>query len=206
MKKLNWYILAVLIVAFANNYAQNNIKLKTFYESISAEKIGNYDEAIRVLINNLDKEKNDYIFNLRLGWLYYLKGDFENSVRFYQNAIRVSNKSIESLLGITYPYSRMNKTGKLKDIYKEILKKDPGNYTANYNLGLLYFNETDYLNAIVFLEKVVEEFPSDYSSNLYLGWANYYVGGNKKAHEYFERALIAVPNDPSALKGYNATK
>ncbi len=204
MKKVISVIVLVLSVVTTDYFAQDSTKLKAFYESISAEKIGNYDDAISALVKSYDKEKNDYFYNLRLGWLYYLKGDFKTSVFYYNNAIRISNKSIESLIGITYPYSKLNKTDKLKDVYREILKKEPGNYTANLNLGLLFYYEGDYLNAIVFLEKVEEDYPSDYSANLYLGWANYYVGATKKAKTYFENALIVAPNDPSARKGFKA--
>jgi len=206
MKTLINLIILVLLFSGLNTSAQNSPKLKSFYQSISAEKIGNINDAISVLEKIYSSEKEDYLINLRLGWLYYLKGNFPKSVNYYNNAVRLSNKSIEALIGLTYPYSRMNKKNKLKDIYLEILKKDKNNYTANLNLGLLYFNEGDYLNAIIFMEKIIEDYPSNYSANLYLGWANYYEGGNSKAHHYFERALIALPNDPSALKGYNATK
>ncbi len=204
-KAINYFALFLLLFAYVVN-AQDNPKLKAIYESVSAEKIGDYDKAISVMMKDYNNWKNDYVYNLRLGWLNYLKGDFPVSLNYYKKAIKLSNKSIESLLGITYPYSKMNKKDKLKKVYNEILKKAPSNYTANLNLALLYFNEGDYLNSMIYLEKLAKDYPSDYTVNLYLGWANYYEGGNKKAHKYFERALIAVPNDPSAKKGYDATK
>jgi tetratricopeptide (TPR) repeat protein len=206
-RKLGFAALVILVLS-ANVFSQENEndKLQIFYKSVAAEKIGNYDDAINILSKNYGKAKNDYNYNLRLGWLYYLKGDYKNSAFYYKNAIRISEGSIESLLGITYPYAGSGNTDKLKEIYKQILKKDDLHYQANLNLALIYFNETDYLNAINYLEKIQKEYPGDYTANLYLGWANYYVGGTKKAHEYFERALMALPNDASAQKGYDATK
>ncbi len=206
MKKIsNYFAVFLLLFAFVVN-AQDNPKLKIFYESISAEKIGDYEQAISVMMKDYNNWKNDYVYNLRLGWLNYLKGDFPTSIIYYRKAIKLSNNSIESLLGITYPYSKINKKDKLKKVYNEILKKAPGNYTANLNLALLYFNEGDYLNSKIYLEKLAKDYPSDYTVNLYLGWANYYVGGNKKAKEYFEKVLTIAPNDASALKGFNALK
>ncbi len=198
--------MAVLLLLVSVTFAQEKTTLSAFYQSIAAEKIGNYDEAINILSKNYSAEKNNYLYNLRLGWLYYVKGDYKTSLFYYKNAVRISSNSIESLLGITYPYSAAKNIDALKTIYKKILDKAPENYKANLNMGLLYFNQGDYLNSIIFLENVVKNYPSNYSTNLYLGWANYYVGGNKKAHAYFQSALMAVPNDPSALKGYNATK
>ncbi len=197
---------ALLLLMVSVSLAQESSKISVFNKSIAAEKIGNYDEAINVLTKNYSNEKNNYLFNLRLGWLYYVKGNYKTSEFYYKNALRISDNSIEALFGISYPYSASKKIDELKNIYNTILEISPNNYKANLNMGLLYFNQGDYLNSINFLEKVVENYPSDYSANLYLGWSNYYVGGNKKAHRYFETVLMVAPNDPSALKGINATK
>ena len=208
MKKLVLLTSFLLLFVFGlKTNAQVSSRVDAFYKSIAAEKIGDYDEAIKILQEALSAdEKSDYLYNYRLGWLYNLKGDFQNSIKYYNNAARIGGNNLEALFGLTYPYSNLGNYDKLKEIYREILKKDPGNYTANYNLGLIFFNQGDYLNAIVFLEKAYEEYPSAYGVNLYLGWANYYQGGDKKAHKYFENALIVAPNDSSAMKGYLETK
>jgi tetratricopeptide (TPR) repeat protein len=204
-KKNLWALLLFLAFVLQVN-AQNKSRIEIFKASVAAEKVGDINNAINIMAKYYSDNKKDYLFNLRLGWLYYLKGDFNTSVFYYQNAVRISSKSVEALLGLTFPYSKMNKLKELKRTYETILDKDPGNYKANFNLGLIYFNQGDYLNSMIYFEKVIKNYPSDYSANLYLGWANYYVGGTAKAHKYFENALISVPNDPSALKGYKATK
>ena len=94
----------------------------------------------------------------------------------------------------------------LIDIYKTILQKNPNSFQANYRLGLIYLNNKDYLNAKVLFERIYNNFPSNYTGNLYLGWTYYYLGSNQKAHKLFLNALISQPNDKSALEGYNLTK
>ena len=206
INKISAIGLLVLLMLAGANMAQTSPRIDMFKKSVAFEKAGDYNEAIKIMTEQYSSVKKDYLFNLRLGWLYYLKGDFKTSQKYYKEAVRLSNKSVEALLGLTYPLAKMNNRKELKNAYETILDKDPANYKANYYLGLIYFNDGDYLNAILYFEKVVKNYPSDYNGNLYLGWANYYVGANKKAHHYFENALIAVPNDPSAVKGFKATE
>ena len=199
-------VLSIFVLGLKIN-AQVSPRVDAFYKSIAAEKMGDYDTAIQILKDSFpDNKKSDYLYNIRLGWLYNLKGEYHNSIKYYNNAARIGGKNLEALFGLTYPYANLGNYDKLKEIYREILKKDPNNYTANYNLGVIFFNQGDYLNAIVFLEKAYDEYPSAYGVNLYLGWANYYQGGDKRANKYFENALMVVPNDSSAMKGYLETK
>jgi tetratricopeptide (TPR) repeat protein len=158
------------------------------------------------LIVIFDDYKDDYLINLRLGWLNYLNKNYNESEKYYHEAIRISNQSIESLLGLAYPLYAAGKIDELIGVYKSILKLDPNNYRANLQLGIIYLNKNDYLNAKILFEKIKNNFPSDFSANLYLGWTYYYLGSNNKAHKLFTNALIIAPNEKSAIDGYNLTK
>lgn len=210
MKHINILAAVLLFFSLSTSYyasdKESNKRLKSFINSISEETIGNYDEAIKLLSDIYDQYKDDYLINIRLGWLNYLAKDYNNSIKYYKEAVRISDRSIESLLGITYPYSAQEKWDEIKNVYKEILDIDPYNYTANVNLGKIYFGAGDYLNSKVILEKLYSNFPGDYSVNLYLGWTYYNLGSKSKAHEYFVTALIINPDDASAIEGLNLTK
>lgn len=189
------------------NYGQSQeVKLKAFNNSIQEESLGNYSKSITEIKNIYKDFKTDYLVNLRLGWLYYLSKDYDNSAKYYKEAIRLSNNSSEALFGLTYPYSAIEKWGEIESIYKGILEKDKYNYTANLRLGQIYLNSTNYLNAKTYLERNIQSYPSDYETNLYLGWTYYYLGNSSKAREYFVNALIAKPSDTSATEGLKYTK
>ncbi len=188
-------------------FAQNSdLKLKAFTNSIQDESLENYEKAIEGLTSVYAELKTDYLTNLRLGWLYYSTKDYETSVKYYREAVRISGRSTEALLGLTYPYSGLEMWEEIKVIYEEILEKDKYNYTANLRLGQIFLNTTNYSNAKVYLEKNINNYPSDYETNLYLGWTYYYLGNNSKARELFVNALISKPNDASALEGLKYTK
>ncbi len=197
-------ILAALNVSPSNN--QTDKKLDAFTASIKYETSKDYNNAIKELENIYNDFLDDYLVNLRLGWLYYLNGKQDLAIKYYNIAKNLSDESIESLLGLTLPYSAKGNWDKVKDIYKQILSKDPLNYTANYRLGEIYFNSQDYLNAKKSFSIIYSNYPSDYNTSLYLGWVYYYLGSYSKAKELFVNTLILNPGNQSAQKGLDLVK
>ena len=210
MNRLSKFILILLVLSFTNiSYGFNIAKedrLKAFKNSISEEAAGNYEKAIAIIKVVYTDNPNDYLVNIRLGWLHYLAKMNESSVKYYKEAVRISNNSIEALLGLTYPYAAMNNWSEIKSIYKKILDVDPLHYTANLNLAKIYFNTADYLNSKIILEKLHDSYPSDYAVNLYLGWTYYYLGSKTNAYDHFVTALIVNPDDDSAKEGLNLSR
>ena len=75
-----------------------------------------YRDAALILDSILDIKKKDIEFNLALGTIY---------VEIY-NSDKIKNLQFFNLT---------------RDTYMKILNWDPNNYTANYDLGLLYWNK-----------------------------------------------------------------
>ena len=71
--------------------------------SYTLETAGKYVEAISAIdaipANGPDAE----LKLLRRGWLYYLPGSFNESIREYRLAIERNSKSIDARLGLTLP-------------------------------------------------------------------------------------------------------
>lgn len=177
---------------------------EVFKESYSFEKQGKIDKAIGVLMDVYDK--NNYMINLRLGWLYYSNKKYAESMEYYQNAINAQPNSIEARLGFVMPAAGAEDWVKVTEKYNEILSIDPNNSTANYRLGLIYYYKPDYTQAFKYFEKVANMYPFDYSSVLMLGWTNYQLGKSTDAKALFERTLCIVPDDASALEGLGLIK
>ncbi|NOX17803.1 MAG: hypothetical protein GXO87_05915 [Chlorobi bacterium] len=211
MKKLKSLFLYLIIVGLLSNTVftrslSSDEKINAFKKSVAAEEIANYSKAIDYMKVLYDDYKDDYLVNLRMGWLNYLNGNYNESEKYYHEAIRISNQSMESLFGLAYPLFAAGKIDELIDVYKTVLKIAPNSFRANLQLGQIYLGKKDYLNAKVLFEKTHNAFPSNFSSNLYLGWTYYYLGSSQKAHKLFTNALIAQPGEKSALEGYNLTK
>jgi tetratricopeptide (TPR) repeat protein len=203
MKK--YIFITILLCSYISVFAQHNsadTKLLAFKNSIQQESIGKYAQAILTINNIYDKYSDEYVINLRLGWLYYLNQDYTNSIKYYKKALQISgNKSIEAIFGITLPLSANSDWDGVKSYYEDVISMDENNYTANLRLGQIYLNTENYLNAKVYLSKVKEMYPGDYETNLYLGWTYYYLGDKSSAFDLFTNVLTLSPEDKSALEG-----
>lgn len=213
MKKIIYYLSITIIltstiilnrVVFSQ---QNDSKVKAFNNSINLALKGNYQKAIDELINVYKDNSNDYLINLRLGYLYYLQKNYDESIKYYQKAVSLTQeKSIEPYLGLTLPLAAKEKWNEIEKIYNKILSLDQNNYTANLRLGQIYFNRKEYSKAERYLLKAFEQYPSEYEPNLYLGWTYFYLNKKSEAKKHFINALMVSENDKSATEGLKLVK
>ena len=193
-------ILSTLFLIAISVHAQNMTELQSaFSKSYIAENQGNYTQAISEM--KPIYQENDYISNIRMGWLNYLAKQYNESISFYKKAIALKPYAIEARLGCVKPLSAIENWEKVKEQYTEILKIDPLNTTANYWLGVIYYNRKDYKTAISMFEKIVNLYPLDYDSVIMLAWAKMFNNNHADAKLLFQQALIIRPNDSSALSG-----
>ncbi|MCK9413236.1 MAG: tetratricopeptide repeat protein [Prolixibacteraceae bacterium] len=194
-----WISTALLLMSLALQ-AQNITELQTaFSKSYIAENQKDFTQAIDEM-KPVYKE-GDYISNIRLGWLNYLAKQYGESITFYRKAIALKPYAIEARLGCVKPLSAIENWEKVKEQYQEILKIDPLNTTANYWLGVIYYNRKDYKSATNLFEKVVNLYPLDYDSVIMLAWTKLNTFSHTDAKLLFQQALIIRPNDISALSG-----
>ena len=114
--------------------------------------------------------------------------------------------SVEAKLGYVYPAAALGNWEQVISKYKEILKIDAKNSTVNYRLGLIYYGREDFTSAYKFFEQVVNLYPFDYNSSLYLAWTNLKLGKTREAKVLFNKVLMMQPNDASALEGLSLIK
>jgi len=203
LKKL--IILAfVMLMPWLNISAQDSKTAAAFRKSYFHETAGEYAKAVESLKQVYDE--NNYYVNLRLGWLNYMGGAFTESAAFYQKAIRLMPLSIEARLGLVLPLSALGNWEQVIAQYSEILKYDPGNSTANYRLGAIYYNRSEYQKAYKHLETVVNHYPFDYDALILFAWNNLKMGKLQEAKVLFNNALLYKPDDESAKEGLGLIK
>jgi len=196
----------IIIVCFlfsVSLFAQEEI-IDTFKDSYALEKNGDYADAVKKLKSVY--KADSYELNLRMGWLYYLNGQLTESSSFYNKAIALKPYAIEPKFGLAYPISVQEKWDKIITLYNDILEIDPQNTTANYRLGLIYYNRKNYEKASVYLEKVVNLYPFDYDSLILFAWNNFMLQKTREARVLFNKVLMYNPGDQSALDGLKLIK
>jgi tetratricopeptide (TPR) repeat protein len=204
MEIMRFKTIIICLILTSNAFAQNNTRQTAFSKSYEYEKSANYTAAIKEVKGVYDA--GDYFSNIRLGWLLYLGKNYTESIKYYDRAITLKPYAIEARFGCVKPLSAIESWEKVKTHYLQILKIDPQNSTANYWLGVIYYNRKDYVNANKLFEKVVNLYPLDYDSVIMLAWTKLSLGKSADAKVLFNHALTLRPNDSSSLDGLKRIK
>jgi tetratricopeptide (TPR) repeat protein len=191
-------VIMIFLVMFGVSASAQITPSKVFETSYTKEAVGDYKGAINEIVglNGFDYHKS-----LRLGWLYYLEKNYDESIRYYEQAIKLRPKAVEALLGLCNPLEAQKKNDLLETTYKKILAIDPTNTKVNYALGNIYYYRKNFALAEKHFDLVVSLYPFDYYSNLMAGWTKYFLNKKSEAKILFNTVLIISPNDKSAREG-----
>lgn len=202
----NKYLVFILAIITLPAIAQNNQATleEAFSKSYAHEKSGDFsaatDELKKVFV------ESSYEINLRLGWLNYNAGLFDEAIIFYSTAQKLKPYSEEARFGLILPNSALGKWDVVIALYNKILDANPQNTVALYRLGLVYYGRKDYAKAEPLFKKVVDLYPFDYDGMLMLGWTSYFLGNYNQAKVLFNKVKLYSPNDASANEGLQLIK
>lgn len=195
-------LLIIVSILFSSQiFSQENMDkvLKAFSQSYTYEKKGEYTNAIKEIVTIYTSDS--YEQNVRLGWLSYEAGKFTEAVAYYEKALALKPMSEEARMGIVYPAAALGNWDQVLTNYLKILENNPGNTTANYRIGNIYYERKDYTKAYSYFEKVVNLYPFGYDALLMYAWTNLKLGKNREAKVLFNKVLMLSPEDTSALEG-----
>lgn len=206
MENLKKILIVTLIAFFSlNTINSQEVSLQeAFNNSYTLEYNGEYMKAVEAINKGYDEKS--YGANLRAGWLNYLAGLYIESQNYYKKAIALKPNSIEAKLGYVYPATALGNMDQVIAQYKKILEIDPQNSTANYKMGLIFYDKKDFQFAYNYFEKVVNLYPFGYDALLMYAWANFQLGKNKEAKILFKNALLLSPYSQSAIDGLSLIK
>ena len=198
LKKI-MFAATVAIVTASPIFAQDAAEQEAFTNSYTLEYKGEYLKAAEAFKKGYDEKL--YETNLRAGWLNYEAALYTESVNYYKKAIALKPNSIEAKLGYAYPAAALGNMDQVIAQYNSILQTDPQNSTANYRLGLVYYNKKDYQSGLKYFEKVVNLYPFGYDALLMDAWTNLQLGKTNEAKILFKNVLLVSPTSQSALEG-----
>ena len=178
--------------------------LRAFEQSYVLEKGGDFRKSAEVLKSVY--QEDSYEFNLRLGWLHYNTGQFEDSKNFYRKAVNLLPYSEEAKFGLVLPLSARGEWNEVIRIYNQILLNNPGNTVVLYRLGLIYYERKDWTQAARHFQKVIDLYPFGYDGLLMMAWTNLQLGKGREARILFNKVLLWSPGDASALEGLGLLK
>lgn len=205
MEILTKCFLVLTLLSFSYVYAQDNKAQQIAFEnSYLNENKKDYEAGIKA-IKSVYSESS-YPMNLRLGWLYYLSENYSASINYYKKAIAIMPAAEEPYWGLINSQTALEKWVDVEKSYLAILKLDPKNKTANYQLGLIYYYRKNYTAAKKYFDVALNLFPFDYDALLMSAWTNYFLGKSSEAKVLFNRVLLQYRTDSSALQGLSLIK
>ena len=178
--------------AFATSYAQ--------------EAQGDYAAALSAIATVRGPEVDDAVLNLRRGWLLYLDGQYDASLRAYQIAVDAAPRSVEAHLGLTLPLMAQRRWQDVIAACDAVVELSPGETTARsrrawalYNLGRFAESEEDYRALVI-------AWPTNVDLRAGLGWAQCRQGDTVRARLSFAQVLAISPDHASASEGLTACR
>ena len=198
-------VLLTVVFVWPSTAQVNQASLEAaFAASYELEKNGDFSAAMDPLKKIYDEDS--YEQNLRLGWLNYNAGLFDESIIFYSNALKLKPYAEEARFGLILPNAALGKWNVVIELYNKILEINPNNTVALYRLGLVYYGRKDYNKAQPLFKKVVDLYPFGYDGLLMLGWTSYFLGNYSQAKVLFNKVKLYNPNDESANEGLKLLK
>jgi tetratricopeptide (TPR) repeat protein len=204
LKKSTWIIVFTLMASTAFSQVSQDVLQAAFSKSYATEKNGDFTAAMEPLKKVYDE--SSYELNLRLGWLNYNAGLFDEAIIFYGRAQKLKPYSEEARFGLILPLVALGKWNDVIKIYDAILETSPNNSVALYRLGLVYYGRKDYNKANTMFKKVVDLYPFGYDGLLMLGWTSYFLGNTSQAKVLFNKVNLYNPGDKSANEGLGLIK
>ena len=199
MKKISIITLALILNSLFTYSQSFKEDVTAFDKSYTLEQEGNYSKAISLLKQSYTE--SSYEYNLRLGWLDYLAGQYTESSSYYNKAIEIKPMSIEARFGLIYPLLALGNISLTEKTYHDILKISPLETKANYRLALMYYQQEKFKESDKYLRTIINLFPFDYDTMILMAWNSYQMGKKSEAKVLFQKVMLNRPNDKSALEG-----
>ncbi len=172
--------------------------------SYDYEKMENFDDAVKALIPVYENYSAAYTVNLRLGWLYYLKGNFANSLSHYGAAQSAVPGSIEPMLGKSLVLIAQKKWDDVETLMLGVLLIDTYNYYGSLRLSLALRMQGKNETAKKVAGRMLGLYPCDVSFLVELGLSEEALGNGKDALRIFRNVLVLDPQNLEARKRVKA--
>jgi tetratricopeptide (TPR) repeat protein len=172
---------------------------QSYAKSYDYERVGNYEEAIKVLTPLYTQYPNGYTLNLRFGWLFFLAKKYTNAEAYYHQASLLKPQAIEPRLGLASVYLAIFSYNKAEMVCYEILKRDHYNYYANLYVSKALIAQKKYDEALKMIQKMLVIYPTNVSYLEQLA-VIYAVQKSSYLEQLYKDILTLDPNNVFVMK------
>ena len=136
---------------------------ESYFKSYDYEKMGRYEEAIKVLVPIYKKYPKGYTLNLRLGWLFYLDKKYNDAIKYYKKASILNTYALDPRIGLIRIHLDRYDYEKAEHISYEVMKIDYYNFYANLYAIKALILQKKYDIALKITRKMLALYPTNIS-------------------------------------------
>ena len=162
-------------------------------ESYRLEALTQYKSAAESLEKVIKDNPRHEFAILRHGWLNYLRGAHNESIRDYQKALDINPESLDARLGLMLPLIAQQRWREASSHAHKVLEVAPWNYYAHVRLMICEEGEKKWDTLAKHSRKVSQRYPSDATVLVYLARANDWLKNTDVARRTYEQVLERVP-------------
>ncbi|MFH0938506.1 MAG: tetratricopeptide repeat protein [Planctomycetota bacterium] len=187
---------AVELLQKASNALPRAPKVTAEYAA-ALRVIGKVDKALEIIEKN---ETDDSDLWLQKGWCCETLGQQENACNAYEKALALEPRNAEAAFRLAYYLDLRGEDAKAIELYKKVVGEGATFINAMVNLALLYEDQNDVDNAIVYLKNALKADPTNRRVALYLRDAiesldMYYDERQRKESDRLDVILRLAVND-----------
>jgi len=193
------------VISAADVYERPVATKSIFQKAEEAVAKKKFDQAIDLLKQVVEKDKNDFQAWTALGSVYYAEEKLDDAADAYQKAIQLHSASPRAYLNLGRVRSAQKKFEDAVEPLTKAVELQPTSGDANYMLGECYLQLKKGSKAIPYLNEAANKGRPD--AHLRLGWLYNAAGMKDKAAIEYEEYLKKNPSypDKNKLKEYIAT-
>jgi tetratricopeptide (TPR) repeat protein len=193
------------VISVADIYQRPAATKSIFQKAEEAVEKKKYDQAVDLLKQVVDTDKNDFQAWTALGTVYFAEQKPEEAEGAYQKAIEVHPTSLRAYINLGRVLSSQKKFDVAVEPLTKAVELEPSSGDANLLLGECYLQLKKGSKAIPYLNDAANNGRPE--AHLRLGWLYNAAGMKDKAAIEYEEYLKKNPNYPekNKLKEYIAT-
>lgn len=139
------------------NHTKTKINLGNMYMASSTPQL---DQALQLFKEVYNTEPTNFEANNNLGTVYLEKSDYLNSIKYYQNAMKIQPKNIEVRANLAKAYAKNGEYESSKVTYEDLIKLDANNWDSYIELAKVCMQLNQNSLADEYLSYVQENNPS----------------------------------------------
>lgn len=139
-----------------------------YYLGFAQVKIGNYDDAQKLIERLQKKFENNAEVAFLQGLLYDYQGLHPEAIEAYEKALELEPDHQHALFRLAYKYDLLGQEEQAMELYDQLRRLRPLHVNTMMNLGIIYEDRGEYNKALECYQAVLEFYPTHWKAKMYL--------------------------------------